>query len=436
MDTNATWSGVLAEIGLALDAKCRRIAELERELKEAREPSMGEIVMTERCAGLERELAARPVVETQAAARLREALNAHPYEWERIMAWRNGAHLVACIKDLASSTPPASIPVREVVVESEAARELREAWSGLKAHDRDLLTNEYYSSTPERNDFRAALRAFFASAPPTSAPSEDVRVSGSERTRLCGRITELELALGAERQAHAETRLGYERSESDLEREVEALRATPPRVEREVDRDLRAALPSHLEWTDPDLYVAGSDRRKAAEAISAWLAEPLSAAPAQDEYTKAAVAFAEEFLKGNAGTLTEWNAALDAWRDIYDARRRGEASAAKVDPAPAEERRYVVVAPNGSVLSGLYNEQERTHELEKGYRWFRAVEDHGQPKPADERVTMYVPVFEDNRTAWFYPESEYRRSAESLKSAGVMYWLALPATVVREGGAS
>lgn len=182
------------------------------------------------------------------------------------------------------------------------------------------------------------------------------RRPGSERTQFIGRINELEQALGAEREAHARTRLGYERSQADLEREVEALKATPPRVEREVDRGLRAALSSHLEWTDPDLYVAGSDRRRAAEAISAWLAAPLPAAPAHDEYTKAAVAFAESWAEDGP---SPFDATGRVFKALYDARKRGEASAAEVEASPAEKRvtLYALLGSDGSVSELLGTDQ-------------------------------------------------------------------------------
>lgn len=484
------------------------------------------------------------------------------------------------------------------VVEPEAARKLREAWSALSRGQQDDETFEGFASTPTPvKAFRNTLRAFCESAPPTSAPasvsddvrnaarrlvyvlsdevmrscphdssnflcaagyldgigklrddlasalaastsapSESDRVSGSERTRLYGRITELELALGAERQAHAATRLGCERSESDLERELaaateqrrilteqlnaqakshgeegerwsremgakdaelreakrelEALKAAPPRVEREVDVKLREVLQSWSDWYDGAAEGANA-RIELGRAADAWLAAPLSAAPAQDELTKAAVEYIEASFDCPYDER-RWNAAWDRCRALYAARRRGEASAArtnvpvaqseehagsngvvagsspagdtnqasadhlrdaakKVEPAPAieestfdskavafppaEERRYIVVAPNGSVFSSLYNEQERTHELESGYRWFRVVEDCEQPKPAEERVVeCWVREYNDRGCVFGYASArEALQGGPDCRAHRVA--LPILETVVREGGA-
>lgn len=450
------------------------------------------------------------------------------------------------------------------VVEPEAARKLREAWSALSRGQQDDETFEGFASTPTPvKAFRNTLRAFCESAPPTSAPasvsddvrnaarrlvyvlsdevmrscphdssnflcaagyldgigklrddlasalaastsapSESDRVSGSERTRLYGRITELELALGAERQAHAATRLGCERSESDLERELaaateqrrilteqlnaqakshgeegerwsremgakdaelreakrelEALKAAPPRVEREVDVKLREVLQSWSDWYDGAAEGANA-RIELGRAADAWLAAPLSAAPAQDELTKAAVEYIEASFDCPYDER-RWNAAWDRCRALYAARRRGEASAdhlrdaaKKVEPAPAieestfdskavafppaEERRYIVVAPNGSVFSSLYNEQERTHELESGYRWFRVVEDCEQPKPAEERVVeCWVREYNDRGCVFGYASArEALQGGPDCRAHRVA--LPILETVVREGGA-
>lgn len=205
-----------------------------------------------------------------------------------------------------------------------------------------------------------------------------------------------------------------------LEREIHALRAkggvsTPPSVEREVDRELREAWPGWDNRPDVDITIYSPETQRLIRAGRAWLAAPLSAAPSRDTLSVDSLRRTHESMRADSA--------------MYGA-VAGTARRYVSPPSPAEKRRYVVVAPNGSVLPSLYDEQERTHELEKGYRWFRAVEDHGQPKPAEERVTLYIPEFRRGMSGLVYSSSERSRVVD------VQRWLAIDARVVREGGAA
>lgn len=295
------WDETVSELGKMLDRKDARIAELERELASANELNRRAVDNAAdfalKLVAAQRELAERPVVESDAAMELHGFLLAHPeYRWDLIRSWRHGNVLV------------------------------------------DLI-----------------LR-FIASAPPTIAPSE------SERVRL---LTE---QLNAQAQSHAEEGERWSREMSELKCELEALKAAPARVEREVESELRTAMAAHPTWALSDDVLRGNVADETMRLIlagRAWLAAPLSAAPAQDEYTKAAVKYADEAVRSNFDANHRYD--LVPWQTLcklYAARQRGDARAAKVEPAPAEERVmvYAKLRPDGTASPAIWSELDRRNE--------------------------------------------------------------------------
>ncbi len=125
-------------------------------------------------------------------------------------------------------------------------------------------------------------------------------------------LADLQRALEAEKKAHGE-----------------ALKSQS-RPERAVDRDLREALKGCAHWTDEDCFVDYGARR-AASALKAWLAAPLSAA---DEYTRAAVACAEALADARV-SYSGFEPIRERWQEIYTARQRGEPSAPVSSQPPA-----------------------------------------------------------------------------------------------------
>lgn len=174
------------------------------------------------------------------------------------------------------------------VVEGEAARKLRSVWGKMSPIDRSWLCD--YWDTNYSFEMGAALRAFCESAPPASAASD-------ARARI---LTE------------------------QLNEQAVKYAAEGERWSREMDAELRK--------------------------LRAELAELKDAS----EYVRAAVEYAEATARsfdGDGGARPDTGSTWGRFRALYDARKRGDASAAKVDPAPAEDRvtLYALLGSDGSV---------------------------------------------------------------------------------------
>lgn len=287
----------------------------------------------------------------------------------------------------------------------------------------------------------------------------------SERVRL---LTE---QLNAQAKSHAEEGERWSREMGELKRELEALKAAPARVEREVESELRTAMAAHPTWALSDDVLRGNVADETMRLIlagRAWLAAPLSAAPAQDEYTKAAVKYAEASLryqKRRSGAASELESdAYQAFLPLYDARKRGDVGAAKVEPAKSCDD--VIRLSASEVQSGHYRvrwaegliEQlpcghegrnswlmnygvkEEAKALREGRQlgWDEQTQSatlaHAakvEPAPAEERVTLYVRQFASGEIGIMYSQSEREREPALIDGDR---WLALEATVVREGG--
>lgn len=253
----------------------------------------------------------------------------------------------------------------------------------------------------------------------------------------------------------------------ELRAELAALKSAPVRFEREVDAELRAALKACCEWTRPGTRIL--------HALDRWLAAPLSA---PDEYTRAAVAWAEESASGRS--LTAINVTAEAFLALYRARHSAAASAPalsewsdertleldgtvvfsdaydfkglerRCQEARGPDGRYIVW-PSGGKWS-LYRESdgalafeayasadEAKAECERmaksAAQRIAASAPDGEkaaPDSADgERVTVYFPSMPDRSIGSARLEADYARLARQCPEWG---WLALDARVVREGG--
>jgi hypothetical protein len=96
----------------------------------------------------------------------------------------------------------------------------------------------------------------------------------------------------------------------------------PSRPERAVDLELREAFRCSASWAQPSGRLLG--------AFQKWLAAPLSAPDAPDEYTRAAVAYAESALDKRQ-SYDDYLKRLDTFKALYTARQRGEPSAPVVE---------------------------------------------------------------------------------------------------------
>ncbi len=223
---------------------------------------------------------AKAAMAEMEAMRAKLAAAEREAEAMRDLATRNANALNAAVKERDEAQ-------RSLAVARDAARDAR--------HERDEAKHEARSA-----------RLFAVQNANARAAERELNLM---RRSYETQISDLTRALDAEKKAHSE-----------------AL-AAQSRPEREVDLALRGALDK---W-----FTCG--RSKDAEALSRlastasrWLAAPLSA---PDEYTRAAVKFAELWV-GNWG-CAEYLPARDAWKAIYDARQRGEPSAPVSSPPPA-----------------------------------------------------------------------------------------------------
>lgn len=391
------------ELERGLSERTRQVAQLQDELADARNARDK----------AQSELAARPVVEPEAARKLREAWGSVLCEERAEFAdgWEEGSgpqRIGSALRAFCESAPPASLPVREIVVEPEAARKLRERLRGPFAlpfvSPTDWATLDY-KRTAE------VLREFRDSAPPTSAPSE------SDTQRL------VQLAEYQDRAMRAEEEV------EKLKRELEALKANS--VDRGQVRSIQGSL----------------DSAKAEIAA-------LKAAPAQDEYTRAM----EEFVNQYFGRFNEFefSAAYARLEKLYVARKRGEASASKVEPAQHVGKVYQALAAMSaepaieestfdSTAVGFQPAKERRYNPPPPETLVDALQDRvcetsGRllnaspvlPKPEGERVTLYVVRYSDGTLGQaLYPEE----GRDNIALGCGDRWLALTATVVREGGA-
>lgn len=325
----------------------------------------------------------RPVGDWPEARRLRGAWSRASDRARRTIAdfdWtlEDTRAIGAALRAFCESQPPAPSPVREVVVESEAARKLREAWGRATSRERDVLAHNDWANLGVA-DIADALRDFCESAPPppASAPSDEaahykaVAQQNAAALTECQRERDERTRQVAQLQDElADARYARDKAQSELA----ALKSAPARSEREVDAELRAALKDCCEWTRPGTRIL--------HALDRWLAAPLSA---EDEYTRAAVAYAEASLGDDRYAYKD---AFAAFRTLYTARHSSSAS-----------------APEGE----------------------KAV-----PAPADgERVTVYVKQYAGGGAYGFYEQDD----VDMEPARGDMRWLALDARVVREGGA-
>lgn len=111
----------------------------------------------------------------------RDTLRAHlPLEVVR-------EQLVAVEEELAQRDARiADLERARPVVESDEARRLREAWAKAGEWARSSVCN--WNGRDSAAQLGAALRAFCESAPPASAPSDDLRAQLDERTRQVAQL--------------------------------------------------------------------------------------------------------------------------------------------------------------------------------------------------------------------------------------------------------
>lgn len=365
------WSRVLAERDVlkgqldameeALAAKDARIAELER---------------------------SRPVGDWPEARAVHDLISRCQFPWDKIKAWHYGAILVRSLEAFASSTPPAPSPVREVVVESEAARKLRAL---LERNALVVVGGEFRlvcDSSLDAYEFKQAALALIDSAPPASAPSEAIlsdmtdalrgandalasemkghaatRAQLDERTRQVAQLqVDRDSALAQARswraeidkmtKDHAAEGERWAREMGAKDAELRALKAAPARSEREADAELRAALgqtPAAMcesAWYSPEYKRLG-------RALAAWLAAPLSS---PDEYTRAYGCVTE--TERRPRTEEDWHVTRDA-EEVVDY--------ALVDDVPqlsAEEiAALVAVAERARDVSIAMTERRANHTI-------------------------------------------------------------------------
>jgi hypothetical protein len=521
------------------------MGEMSAELAESRAEAkhymdVGQRELNARLA-LEADLAARPVVESVEARRLREAFGDVRFEIvdaSKTKEIRPGVRSFClsvksaeAVNAFLASAPPSSPAVGDDV--RRAAEKLIAYTDNgtLRWNPREdgfFMTDEYVEELIERRD---ALSAALAAAPKqgddgskivrfklgpdgtltnidelsfttqreirldlhdvlesnpdalssalAAAPKQDdARVTGEERQRLQSRIIELQASVAAERAAHASTRLGYERSEADLEAEVVSLGKElariklAPAVERAVDRELREEISAWVQGRAPEA-LSGSAMRLYLAAMR-WLSAPR--AP-DGEYVEAAVALAEAYV-----TSTSYPVLMrckDAFSKLYDARKRGEAdhvadASKKVERSPldiaarelAEARvkafdgkrdgaemratgvwmdlalahnRYLALRnAGGEVQAEHVNAPQVVDWPSKG----RALTNDevsaiigGTPAapPAQETVTLYTLEYNDGQCTGGLL-SQTQMEAYSLRAGE--HWLAIDARRVEKGGAS
>jgi hypothetical protein len=415
-----------------------------RAMRDQRDSARAEV------AKLKSDLAARPVVESVEARDLRELLRTHDYRWDSIKAWPHGALLVGRLEAFANSAPPVALPVRDVVVESDKVRALREAWNAVSNVQRASIADCWCDGGTAV--IGAALRALCESAPPVAAPAP------SENARVLGLMDRND-------------RLREERD--SLRAELAALKSAP-RHSSAVDRELREALEATADegpdsyasyWTRP---IGGEGNRRVGRALKSWLSAPRSP---DGEYVEAGMAYAEAMANDEATKFIEaWN----TWKALYDARKRG--GAATVDVAPdsgvvmsesgvwalekgREPRRvdsastrspldlaarelaeadvaYWKSTPEGKPFAPSMADRSLYANYARAHNAYLALRNAGGEKNAatPTQETVYVAVFNAGDCSWPVTEAE---RGNYVPPSPVSHWLAIDARRVDEkGGAS
>ncbi len=231
-----------------------------------------------------------------------------------------------------------SEPSSPAVVEPEALRRVRDAWNALPKSPRGQDLAEWrhehaFAMSPWYIAFRKALADLLESAPVEGGDVELLRVTLDSTRRQLDQTTELLKAQGI-------TLAAAEKARDEAKREAEAMRDLATRNANELnaavkERDEAISQRKHIAAENGELY------RKIA-ALEAKLAAPLQ----PDEYTRAAVAYAEG-LHDMRVDADEFRTIADTWKALYAARQRGEPSAPKPPPGSVNLP-HVIPAPVSS----------------------------------------------------------------------------------------
>lgn len=411
-EEGARWSKEMGE----LEAEVAKLkAEVDRH-KVARRQWSEEVGKKEwRIKALEADLAARPGVESEKVQALREAwVKAEQCErdsaaWEEPQGSDGIRAIRRALRALCESAPPASLPVREVVVESKEARAVRAEFEGM---------NLNYDGVMFLKRHLDALRDFLASAPPAAAPAlSDAKVGASrlmsdglnryspiEQVRTLHGI-ELEQWSDLLTWIEAHSAPMPEQDQTLVERARHAahvyvrstMKAAPAPVERDVDRELREAGRAWM--------LEPTDQKKAPlrYALDRWLSAPRLASDEYEDGSKIV-----RFKLGPDGTLTNidevsFTTQREIRLDLHDVLEADPDGTMHDSPHPTSGR-LIGASP---------------------------IPTRSAAPPSPPRETVYVLIFEEPESfGGIYTESERRSRAVQSPH----YWLAIDAVRVDEKG--
>jgi hypothetical protein len=272
--------------------------------------------------------AAPAVVEPEALRKVREAWAGHSAKakaralrgFRGASGYRPSDELFRALADLLESAP---------VEGGETQRALfADLQRALVAEDeRDKLRAKLAAAEKERDEARSETNIMRTQL---RDQSDMCNKAASRRDYLRDCLQRAENARD-EAISHIAQFQDIARQRDAAKREAEAMRAEQGGMRAMADasnRSYKAQL--------ADLQRALTEEKKAHnEALArAWLAAPLSAPDAPDEYTRAAVEFAEASVDDRV-SYSNFEPIEDAWKALYDARQRGEPSAPVSSPPPA-----------------------------------------------------------------------------------------------------